>query len=264
MIVERTEKYREYLKNQFNEKPETENFFDTLNGNLIDLQKHLHDLKLALEKHCIPSFSKRKKIKDEIDTKRCTLNFKIVQLENKISEIREKKCYSKKMLTILVDYYACKLNKTLVEYKNVEEKYLKKITTLKVFDECDYDYNDNDNDQQLVNEMILMKRSADAEHVRKVIFFITTMIMEMKMVVSAQNQKIDRIEVQFDTINENLKNTNVILAQMPRKHNRIKNRIISFLSFLVLILITLSILKALKHRKGIGIRKNLIDIQDKN
>lgn len=238
MIIDITPKYLNYLKT----KPSSfisSTICSSLRNKLIQVQSHLSNFKNTVEKQSLPTFTKKRN--DNVI--KCNLNLQLVQLENQISEIKNMN-FCENMKKNMYTYFGDFLKIILIEYRNIEEKNLKK-----------YSYNDNyyvDNSLQNneMNDFLQIKKVNDAEQIRKSIFFLTTMLMEIKMVVNAQREKIDRVEMVLEKVEKDLECANEELECVANKQGKGKNRFIFGLSLCVIFLIVLSMIKAAR-KKGL-------------
>ncbi|KAM0677559.1 hypothetical protein BDAP_001886 [Binucleata daphniae] len=214
---------------------------------LSKAEKQYQTLKVKLERYCLPCFGDRKRKLSEIQASKCELNLTLLQIENQISEI-DQQINNAKVAKQIKEHMYTKLKRLLITYRNAEETFLKKIENVKLFDNLDKEPVEVKNCE--MNELLQLKKSSDVEQIKQSIFFLTTMLMDIKLIISSHTSKIDRIEAYFDETQQNINQTNIELEKIPKRHNRIKNKIIYFLCLSVIVLICLSIIKAVKHKQN--------------
>jgi hypothetical protein len=213
-----------------------------LRTKLIETGRQISTLKLMLDRQCLPSFTQRRKRMIEINKQKCVINGSIHRCNGIVKDINGLNICDT-MKKSMRRYFATKVEQILLEYRNIEERFLEKMNRMKIFDELE--------ESKVAVEycdVSLAKKKNEVEQIRKSIFYLTTLLLEMKMIVGSQTWKIDRVEFFVGMVNENLKGSNKELEEIPKRHNRIKNRIIYFLSITVVILTIFSLLKALKQR----------------
>ncbi|KAM0675044.1 hypothetical protein GVAV_001383 [Gurleya vavrai] len=245
MIINRTAEFKKLRKDPETKKFQKIDLTESIRSKLLKATDRLSSLKGELERHCLPSFTNRKRKMAEIQKQKCDLNLNLLQIENLISHI-EDVIIPLQIRSTMQNYFLNKLKTLLVQFRNVEENFLKKMNKVKIFEELDY--NNQIEQTNEIQEMMLMKRMNDAEQIKRSIYFLTTMLMDVKLIVTSQTAKIDRIEVHMHEVEENIKATNIELKKIPKRHNKIKNRLIFILCACIIILIILSILKAAKKK----------------
>ncbi|KAI5189564.1 hypothetical protein NECID01_0587 [Nematocida sp. AWRm77] len=89
---------------------------------------------------------------------------------------------------------------------------------------------------------------ATIEGVYKSVYFITTVIRELKSVVLSQSDKIERLDCAMDLVAHSAKKSSKEISSISTFGSQIKNRVITVLFFSIFILIVLSTLKAYSYR----------------
>lgn len=196
----------------------------SIRNQIILVRSSLTQLRSALSKHSLP-FT-RTHVPDLLGLK-VKLSQDILLLENYIKDIEGALGDPIRL------YFNTILKSLVIEYRQSEEVHL---NTLKKF---------KSDDGQLLLTI------NDAERVKQSIFFLTTMLMEIKHVVCSQREKIDRIEEYFDIAKVEIEKTNEELKEVPKKHNRIKNQIVYLLSMVLILMLMMAIIKAEKMRVSI-------------
>lgn len=194
---------------------------------IILVRNHLTKLRTALHRQRLP-FT-RTNIPNLIGLK-LKLSQEILKLETCIREID---CA---MSESIRNYFNAILKTIIIDYRQSEEKHLLNLQNIKY-----------DNTQMLVT-------LNDAEKIKQSIFFLTTMLMEIKLVVYAQREKLDRIDEYLDSANIEIEKTNNELKDIPKKHNRVKNRIVYFMTLFLVMLLFIAIVKAERTRSRRGRR----------
>ncbi|KAF7683206.1 hypothetical protein TCON_1587 [Astathelohania contejeani] len=212
----------------------------TLRIKLEKLGLQLSELDMMLKRQCLPSFSMRKQRMREIHEKECGINLMVRQCDSLLAEIKNLRICPQ-MRQNIQGYFAHKLKTAVLEYRTHQQIFLKKINTYRVFDDLEEDR------VETLSEALFVKRNSESEEIRKSIFYLTTLLLEMKLVIGAQHEKIDRLEFYMDIVNRDLEGIGKELVEMPRKYKGTKNKIILFLSLVVSILFLLSMVKLAKR-----------------
>lgn len=144
------------------------------------------------------------------------LNHKILNVENMIKDEKNETIRS-----ILSN----QLQETIIEYRHELQNELDHTV---VYEEIEY--------------------STEKDKLKKNMYFLTTMLMELKSVILAQNEKLDRIEEYLVMSYENIQKTNEILVDVKNKKNNIKDRIIYMLCIIVILLMSCAVIKAAKRK----------------
>lgn len=192
-----------------------------IRNQILSVRSNLTKLRTTLSRHNLP-FT-RTHVPDLLNLK-VRLSQDIILLESYIKDI------DGTLGDPIRQYFNSILKTIVIDYRQSEEIHLNSVSKVK-----------GDDGQMLIS-------LSETERIKQSIFFLTTMLMEIKMVVHSQREKIDRIEEYFDKARNDIENTNCVLKEIPRKHNRLKNRIVYFLSIVVVLLLTMSIIKAEKNK----------------
>lgn len=221
--------------------------------------KQLFKLKLLQERQCLPSFSKRKLKREEINQIKNDIRILILRLEEYIKDINTLECIPllKKRMK---DYYAKLVHAVLIEYREMQQKYLKKIKNLQIFDDLE-DTRPFQSHQNTPQKLICQKKQSDIESIRNSLYFITSVLLEMKTIVASHSNMIDRIDYLVDEANNNLRLANKEIEKVPSKYGGLKDKIILILLLVMACLLLLFILKIYRRRLNL---EKLVIIKDSN
>lgn len=208
----------------------------SLRGSLDDVKQSISKLGIIQEKHCMPSFSPKKKKKDEIDEVKRHITDQIHRAEKGIEEI-VKGSNSKVLTDCMHGYFAGQLKAIIHDYRGLQQKFLKNID---IYDEIDHEDEENDG-----GSMLLLENVKD---LRKSIYDLTSVLLDMKMAVGQQSLQIDRLDFYLDSINFYLEGANDELGKIPASHRRMKNKAIYFMLLLSIVLVLMSMLKMARSR----------------
>ncbi|KAG5859742.1 hypothetical protein KMI_05g09260 [Encephalitozoon hellem] len=237
MLVNRTLEYKKLTKRKdIKFSPLSTS---SLRESLDEVRQSISKLSIIQEKHCMPSFSPRKKKKDEIDEVKRHIADRIHCAERSIEEIT-KISSSKVLMGCMHDYFVGQLKAIIHDYRSLQQKFLKDI------DLCEeIDHEDENNDG---GSMLLLENVKD---LRKSIYDLTSVLLDMKMAVGQQSLQIDRLDFYLDSINFYLEGANNELGKIPSSHRRIKNKAIYFMLLLSIVLILMSMLKMVRGRQKV-------------
>ncbi|ELQ74536.1 SNARE protein TLG2/Syntaxin 16 [Trachipleistophora hominis] len=216
--------------------------------------KQLFNLKLLQERQCLPSFSKRKQKREEINKLKNEIRVLIVRLENYLKEINGLEC-TLVLKKRMKDYFAQNVHSLLVEYREMQQKYLRKVKNLQIFDDLEdtRPFQPNNNQSQ---QLICQKKQNDIESIRSSLYFITSVLLEMKAIIASHSNMIDRIDYLVDEANSNLRMANKEIEKIPSKYGGLKDRFIVVLLFITVCLLLLLVLKI--YRKRLNLEKFVV------
>lgn len=210
-------------------------------------RKQLYHLKMLQERQCLPSFSKRRQKKEEINRAKNELRILLAKLESNLKEISRLN-YNSQVKKKMKDHFASSVHNILLEFRELQQKYLKKIKDLQIFDDLEdtrpFHYKENNFSQKVLSE----KKQNDIENVRDSLYFITSMLLEMKTIIASHTEMIDRIDFLMDETQNNLNLANIEIEKIPKKYGGFKDKIIIFLIIIMTFLLTVLMFKFYKKR----------------
>lgn len=216
--------------------------------------KQLFNLKLLQERQCLPSFSKRKQKREEINKIKSEIRILIVRLEGYLKEINTLECTTT-VRKRMKDHFATSVHSLLIEYREMQQKYLKKIKNLQIFDDLE-DTRPVQPSNNLQQKLFCEKKQTDIESIRSSLYFITSVLLEMKTIIASHSNMIDRIDHLFDETNYNLRKANEEIEKVPSRYGGLKDRLIIVL---VCVLICLMIIFTFRiYRKRLNIEKFVV------
>lgn len=234
MFVNRTLEYRKFLrKRDIDFVPIlTTGIRSSLNG----LRESIEKLTVKQERNCLPSFTSKKKKQVEIEKLKKELNAEMLTVEKNIEEVLSYPL-PKKVTAIMYEYFFKQLKIIIYSYRSLQQGYLKKID---FYDDLEQHEEENGN-----NSVMLLE---NVKEVRKSIYDLTTVLLDMKMAVGQQALQIDRLDFYFDSINFYLEGTNAELEKMPNSYRGVKDKMMYFLLCLSILLVMVAMLKMVKNR----------------
>lgn len=195
----------------------------------------IKDLHLLQEKQCLPSFVSKSDRMKEITTLKTKITDNLTTLEKLIHSF-EVFPISKEMKSNLKEYFTFELQSLVYKFRETQQSFLSKMSNHEIFQSFD-------------EETPLQVQDTSMQETKSTIFQLTTMLMELKMAVTAQTFKIDRIEFYLNNVNQNIKDTNREIIELPRRSVYFKNRIIYVLLAVVTVLMILTLIKVSKNKK---------------
>ncbi|KRH93166.1 SNARE protein TLG2/Syntaxin 16 [Pseudoloma neurophilia] len=243
MLVDHSEKFKK-LRGTPTKSFNHDLFIIKFRDSIEFTKKQLFQLKMLQERQCLPSFSKRRQKKEEINRAKNEMRLLLAKLETFLKEIN-KLNYPEVLKRKMRDHFACIVHGILLEYREIQQKYLKKIKNLQIFDDLEDTRPFQENGAQNV---ISQKKQNDIESVRDSLYFITSMLLEMKTIIASQTEIIDRIDLLMDETNDNLEMTNDEIEKIPKKHGGLKDSFILILIFIMSLLLCLLMLRFYKKR----------------
>lgn len=208
--------------------------------------KQLFELKLLQERQCLPSFSKRTQKKQEINKLKCEIRMLLARLDKYMREISMLNV-SLSVRKRMKDHFANSVHLLLLEYREMQQKYLRKIKDLQIFDDLE-DPRPLQSKDNVPQRFLSQKKQNDIENVRNSMYFITSMLLEMKTIVASHSEMIDRIDFLIDETNNNLNLANIEIERIPRKYGGLKDKLIIFLIIIMIFLISILMLRFYKSR----------------
>lgn len=209
-------------------------------------KKQLFQLKMLQDRQCLPSFTKRKQKKEEINRSKSELRILLSKLDESLKNIAGLN-YSSQVKMRMKDHFATSVHTILIEFKDIQHKYLKKIKDLQIFDDLEdtrpFHYTD-----EVPHRLLSQKKQHDIENVRDSLYFITSMLLEMKTIIASHTEMIDRIDFLMDEAQNNIHLANEEIEKIPEKYGGFKDKFIIFLIIVMICLLTLLMLKFHKRR----------------
>lgn len=268
MIISKTEEYKKYLnyahKNEIIYAKNNENIVDKLNELFENSYKNLKEINNLQNIQSLPSFSGRK----ENNTK---LNRNRIELENYLKEIKQimqnsllknRKLKCKKSLCCkyfsgncqqvlftnifeqnVNQHFNKKYQALLLSYREIENKFLRKIKDIAIFDEIEMSI-ENKKDLKVKEEK---QENEKVKFIRNSIFRINSMLHDLKMHLMAQDSDLDRIDLQLDSVNNNIQLTNEEVIKFKKRYKDGKDRLIICLLFICFALFLALIFKYERH-----------------
>lgn len=232
MILNRTLEYKKYLRRRdvdFSPLTTTD-----IRASLRSIRESISALCIKQEKHCLPSFASKRKIQDEIEALKHAISDEVSQAEERIAGIAHASPCSMLNATMHA-YFVGQLKTVIYSFRSLQQEFLKKIDFYEDADHCEEENGEN---------TMLLENVKD---VRKSIYNLTTVLLDMKMAVGQQSAQIDRLDFYFETINMHLEGTNKELEKLPVSYRGTKNKVMYFLLSLSMLLATISVMKAFRR-----------------
>lgn len=207
-----------------------------IRGSLESIGEEISRLSIKQKKHCLPSFTSKRKRQDEIEEIKRRISNEISATERKIEDILGRPG-SKTLASSMYGYFIRQLRTAVYRYRSLQQEFLKKVDF--------YEDLESREDENEDNIMML----ENVKDIRRSIYDLTTVLLDMKMAVGQQSIQIDRLDFYLDSINFHLEGTNRELEKMPGSYRGVKDRVMYFLLCLSILLVAMSMLKMLRHRR---------------
>lgn len=231
MIVNKTPEYR-----RLNSTLKTYTYLDISNirNSIDDIQKIIKILRIKQEKFKLPSFESKNKKRIEIIKYSEIIKDKFNELDQDIKNIETTDTTLKKNIT---NYLSIKSKIVMLEFKQVQQEFLDYSCVL---------LNENAmNDYNFANEVCLesVQEIDNINEIKKNIYDISNLILEMRIVIQQGSLSIDRLDVNFHNTIVNTENVNKELELMVNRYKGIKDKIMISLIVIVSVLTFLSVMK---------------------
>ncbi|TBU18698.1 putative subunit of t-SNARE complex [Ordospora colligata] len=204
---------------------------------LSDTRESISRLGILQEKHGLPSFTTRIKRRKEIDDLKRTIVESIACIERKIEDLNG--CTNSKCLSGNIgEYFSAQLRAIIYDYRSIQQEFLKNID---LHEELEHEENENiDEKSTVVVETV--------KDLRKSIYDLTSILLNMRMAVGQQSLQIDRLDFYFDSINFYLESTNNELEKIPATHGKLKDKIMYSMLVMSTVLTLMSLMKMVRNR----------------
>lgn len=230
MIIDRTPAYRNFRKESasFSYDPTP----NKIRRQLKEINEKMEVLKRLQKRQALPSFSYRREKKNEIMEIKTEIDITLVNTEKTIKSIQ---------IMPVKSYFVRKLQMLLLDYRKNQQEYLRSIKNAQIFDDLE-----NIEGNEIT---ICTSKQKRIDDVRKSIFFITTVLMEIKSLVIQQGDSIDRIDFNIEISNSTLGLSAREMRKIVKNRGTYKNRIIIVLISILIILLCISSGKILRRRR---------------
>lgn len=207
------------------EKNEVHVLFSKISENLSSLEQLVEKVEKECKLYCVPTFKSKLEIVKRIEI----LKYEIALLITK----------SKGILDYFSNHFKKSINYQLVESVALHFHYKLDIIIKRI----------NESVIKIENIKSTYSKSDEigVESVYKSVYYINTVIIELKTLVISQSDKIERLDVAMEYVsNSAYKSVNEI-SSISVFGSQLKNRIITVLFCCILVLVLLSTLKAYMH-----------------
>merc|ERR1712126_404520 len=189
----------------------------------------------------LPNFLEKKRRKHEIQALKDDISHNIIHLEKAIESINEYKV-DKTIKKSFKNYYLTKFQKLVVKYRTLEQNHLIKVKNYPT------DFYENESDEEVeqsVNPLINItnNKSKRVESIKNSIYFLNTVLLELRSLINSHFIEVDRMDCFIDKMSNNIERTNKELNEIPRKHARVKDRLIVLLLILIVICTTFLLIR---------------------
>ncbi|CAD26642.1 hypothetical protein [Encephalitozoon cuniculi GB-M1] len=233
MLVNRTLEYKKFARRR--DTRFTPLSTANVRASLSDVRRSISRLGITQEKHTMPSFSSKRKKKDEIDEIKKCISDQILHAEKSIGEAL-KNLSSKVLTECMHGYFFGQLKAAIRDYRGLQQKFLKNIDTHEEA-ECEDEENES-------NTMLL----ENVKDLRKSIYDLTSVLLDMKMAVGQQSLQIDRLDFYLDSINFYLEGANNELEKIPASRRRVKDKVMYSMLLLSIVLVLMSMIKITRSK----------------
>ncbi|KAH9411361.1 hypothetical protein HK407_05g10280 [Ordospora pajunii] len=204
---------------------------------LSDTRESISKLGVLQERHGLPSFTTRIKKQKEIDDLKRSIAESIACSERKIESLAgytNSKCLSESM----GEYFSAQLRAIIHDYRSIQQEFLKKMD---LHDELEHEENESLDEKN----MVMVEAVKD---LRKSIYDLTSILLNMRMAVGQQSLQIDRLDFYFDSINFYLESTNNELEKIPATHGKLKDKVMYSMLAMSTVLTLMSLIKMVRNR----------------
>ncbi|KAI5170849.1 hypothetical protein NEFER03_0308 [Nematocida sp. LUAm3] len=221
-----------FERERLREKSEVEEFFVGISKRLRMLKNLVQRVEEECAAYCVPSFKSKKEIAKKIEVLRYEIAIELAKAKGTMEQFTQK--YKESLNHSLVESIGTHFHYTLDGlvgrlHSSLEEIEKEKKTHSPV--------------QSLPSES-----SSSVEGVYRSVYFISTIIKELKTVILSQTDKIDRLDVAMDTVSLSSEKSTKEIVTLSTFGSHVKNRVITILFLSIFILIVLSAIKASSHR----------------
>ncbi|KAI5185356.1 hypothetical protein NEHOM01_0771 [Nematocida homosporus] len=219
-----------YESAQRREKDEVEEFFTKITGRLTKLKELVDGVEKECVLYCIPSFKSKIEIVKRIEAYRYKIAVALTKAKGVMEQFSEK--YQKSINAGLVEsmgvHFHFKLDGLITRMNEALQKIEEKREGLAGTE----------------SDPLFSESSSSVEGVYKSVYFISTLIRELKTVVLSQSEKIERLDIAMDRVTYSAEKSSKEIASLSAFGSHIKNRIITVLFCSIFVLIVLSAIKA--------------------
>jgi hypothetical protein len=239
MIVNKTPEYKKCRPKQENTEPSRQiRDISNLRLLLVTIKRDINTLSIKQEKHCLPSFISKKKRRDELELFKSHITNNISSLDHLVGSLE----FNHPLLERTIkEYFSTKLKLLVTEYRNLQQEFLLKINFYEEYEE-----------QENHEDVYMESKFENVIDLRQSIYELTTLLVEMKMVVKNQGYSIDRLDFFYDSTNVALEGLNKEIEKITDSYGGYKDKIMYSLILFVVFLVGLTVLKILifSHRES--------------
>ncbi|KAH9387288.1 uncharacterized protein NEMAJ01_2184 [Nematocida major] len=214
-----------FEKRKTKEKNEVELLFGKISESLSLLESLTSRVEKECALYCIPSFKSKTDVVRRIESLKCEIALNLTK--------------AKGIMDHFSTAYRKSINHVLVESIGVHFHYKIDAILARM----------NDSLQRIEGsrELLSAEGKSTVESVYKSVFYINTIIKELKAVVISQSDKIERLDTAMEYVSSSAKKSAGEISSIATFGSHAKNRIISVLFFCILVLVALSTMKAYMH-----------------
>ncbi|KAI5189202.1 hypothetical protein NEMIN01_0368 [Nematocida minor] len=222
-----------FEKRKAKEKNEVQHLFSKISGNLAMLDGLVSQVEKECTLYCIPTFNSKIEIVKRIEGLKYEIAVNLTKAKGIMDHFSSS--FKKSINHILVEsvgvHFHYKIDKIIARMNES----LRKIEAAR------------EEEAQMEEKTEEQGNKAGIESVYKSVYYINTIIRELKTVVISQSDKIERLDMAMDHVSSSAYKSINEISSISTFGSHMKNRIISVLFCSILVLVVLSTIKAYAH-----------------
>lgn len=243
----RAEKYSEAVKR---EQSEVEKEFERISGEIERLNKSITGVEEMCKSYCLPSFESKRQSLKRIEELKYEVIKDLTKCKSVMKRFSEKhrKSLNTSLICSVRDHFNYKLDEIVSKLQRTQRYLTENMGSVRVFEEIDRAAEKREGGVELKmegrKEGEVEESVGDVEKVHRSVYFLSSVIKDLKSVVLSQSEKIERLDFVMEGVFRNVENTYKQVSAIPTLNSKLKNRTIAVLVSLVVLLVVLSMIKA--------------------
>jgi len=223
-----------FIREKTREQNEIEEFFIRIAKELQKLNELVEKVEKECKLYCVPSFLSKTEIVKRIDLLRYEIALNLTKSKGVMEMFSQK--YSRSINNSLTDSVASHFHYKLDSLVSRMNESLQKIEQKKT-------------ELSEKSSFFTQNEKNSIEGVYKSVYFISSVIRELKSVIISQSEKIERLDSVMDAISHSSEKSKKEIVSISAFGSQVKNRIITVLFCSIFILVVLSSIKVYTHQK---------------
>lgn len=237
------------------EQTEVEKGFERITREVSRISKSIGEVEEQCRIYCLPSFKSKRDSLGKIETLKYEVARDLARCKAAMQAFSEqhKSTMNPSLIDSIRRHFNYKLDDIIGRLNGTQVLVSENMGKVSVFETIDRAAEavashkasvHAEKQEYLQEEADEQESSKDIERIHKSIYFLSSIIKELRAVISSQSEKIERLDIVMDGISGHAQSTLKEVAAIPTLTSRLKNRLISILLLLILALVVLSIIKA--------------------